>query len=1019
MANYWDNDIPDTPPSASPSPADTGGGQPYWAGDIPDTSAPTPSSPSSEGTLPGVVQNFAGSLNNVIDTTLGAPVDLARTAINLGIGGYNKLTNSDAAPIPDDSFGGRQSIAKALGHVGITDPDTIKPHGVVEQLAHAAGEGAGYMVAPEMLIGALGKLGVVGPKLAEVLGTLFGKSEGVGNMTKNAVVGAVGGAGGQAAEDVAPDPLKPIAQMAGAVLTGGAADLGLSLTGSTAKGLANYAEPAIAGVIPNGLSKTNPLTRLKNYVQTNIAAKKAAAAATNPELAAASIGDVDRTEYPAGFQMTGFQASGDKGIGSLSAAVEKDAAKGGQDAFGKMRDDQNAVNSGVLGSYGQYGDPAAVAANVRSQLSDLDQMTQAASDHALGAHTQAQDALGGTRPAADIGTQYQSALEDIGNLEKQRTSDLFETADPTGSATVVSAPLKKAVGSTYGNLGPAAAMSLSSVEKQLAGGINGYGSTIPLSELGSLRTQINDAMRAANNFTSPNTAAAGRLGQLRTAVENAIDDSVTHIAAQEQQAVSRGAMQPEDTMAARLAAERDQFLAQQRAVNTGGGPSQSAGNDAGINAPPVSGASGTEGQANVGPRNPAGGAGVSENTAALMDAPTAARLRTAVSEFKAMKNRLGPTAAIVARPGATMPYEMQPGVVPSKIWGSGGKGADQVRSAISGATAGTEGMLPANAAKAQAARQNAVEAIQRAAASSLAAKGPLTPKSLAAWRADHQDALAELEKAAPGTTAKYDTVSAATDHLAAVNSIRKDALADFQKSALGRFIGISDPASVTTTVGNMLGNDDSVEMFRHLAQSVANDPDAKLGLQKALADVVTKAATSTREAGTSGINQINAASFKKFLAKNGPALRQVFGDEQMADYEKVANALTVMGRTVNVPGSSYTTQGINAARHYGIEKPTVAQSLFRYIGEVGLGGTIGYFSGNPILGAAASVGAELFQAARMAGLNGADQILHAALLDPPMLRALLMRASKKPTTGSSITFANRMARLAAMQGAGG
>lgn len=59
----------------------------------------------------GIARNITAGLNEGIYSVLGAPVDLARGAINLGVRGINYAAGTSIPTIPSDSFGGSQSIA--------------------------------------------------------------------------------------------------------------------------------------------------------------------------------------------------------------------------------------------------------------------------------------------------------------------------------------------------------------------------------------------------------------------------------------------------------------------------------------------------------------------------------------------------------------------------------------------------------------------------------------------------------------------------------------------------------------------------------------------------------------------------------------------------------------------------------------------------------------------------------------------------------------------------------------------
>ncbi len=95
----------------------------------------------------GIALNAGAGLNSALYTTLGAPVDLARGAMNMGIRGTNYALGSDLAQVPSDSFGGSESISSMFGAIGVPEPKDIRAETTGERIARGAGEGVGYAVA--------------------------------------------------------------------------------------------------------------------------------------------------------------------------------------------------------------------------------------------------------------------------------------------------------------------------------------------------------------------------------------------------------------------------------------------------------------------------------------------------------------------------------------------------------------------------------------------------------------------------------------------------------------------------------------------------------------------------------------------------------------------------------------------------------------------------------------------------------------------------------------------------------
>ncbi len=201
MANYFDQF---DEPAAPQSPAATGGN---YFDQFDEKPAPA-----------GVGMNFTAGLNEGVYNTLGAPVDAAAWVLNQGIRGVNALAGTDINPITHP-LGGSRSIAQGFGAIGVPDPETVQASTVGERVARGAGQGAGYMIAPELAV--RGAAQAVGRQVGPVMGSLFGNSADAGALAGNAVAGGAAGAGGQVAGQMVPEPYRPLAELGGNLVGGG------------------------------------------------------------------------------------------------------------------------------------------------------------------------------------------------------------------------------------------------------------------------------------------------------------------------------------------------------------------------------------------------------------------------------------------------------------------------------------------------------------------------------------------------------------------------------------------------------------------------------------------------------------------------------------------------------------------------------------------------------------------------------------------------------------------------------
>lgn len=207
-----------------------------WMSGIPD-SVPNTEKQQTPGTG-GIIANAGAGTSDTTAALLGAPVDLATGALNLGARGVNALAGTQIPPI-EKPVGGSDFFRSAFGYMG-ADPRTVVAGTPTEEAARAAGAGAASMLLPWAGARAL-------PALAGVPGAVQ-QALGSGSASQMARMGAEAGAGGQLASDAVPDPWKPVANVAGN-LVGAAIEPLTGLTASTVgRGLASV--PPISTMKP-------------------------------------------------------------------------------------------------------------------------------------------------------------------------------------------------------------------------------------------------------------------------------------------------------------------------------------------------------------------------------------------------------------------------------------------------------------------------------------------------------------------------------------------------------------------------------------------------------------------------------------------------------------------------------------------------------------------------------------------------------------------------------------------------
>lgn len=289
--------------------------------------------------------------------------------------------------------------------------------------------------------------------------------------------------------------------------------------------------------------------------------------------------------------------------------------------------------------------------------------------------------------------------------------------------------------------------------------------------------------------------------------------------------------------------------------------------------------------------------------------------------------------------------------------------------------------------------------------------GTIDPKKFEAWQKTHSGAL----RALPDVNARFSNAVHASDNLASVAADRKDQLDAYQKSAAGKLLKVDDPNDVVRTVGSLFGRNDSVQQMRSLAQEASKNPDAMQGLRRAVVEHMESKLISNTEAATSGRNLLKADAFQTFLGKNFTALRQVFNDSELNSMRAIAQDLKRANRSIastKLPGGSNTAQDLAA-----IQANNLGSSLLGKIFTHVVGTGAGFVGGAGPIGAAAGfLGSHVLVGMREAGIRNVDDLIRDAMLNPDLAKSLMMKAPKRPGTGSELTLGHRLRGLAMFSG---
>lgn len=832
------------------------------------------------------------------------------------------------------------SMREAAG----TEGDNV-PRNTLERIASGAGEGASSAV-----------LG--GP--ARVLG--------------NVAIGAIGGAAGRGAAESVPDPYKPIAELAGNVLGGGAAGL-------TAAG---------ASQLPSAISRAvQPFTR---EGQQTLAGRVLESRATDANALRASLGNPAQREIVPGSQPTTFQTTGDMGIGALEREAQtKDPA-----LFNQRRADQNTVRLDQLSNLQATGNPAEVSGAVRSQLNNVDQMTQRAVDDALNEAQTRAGALGGTQNQEAYGNSLRTILQDAETEARTHERALWSAVDPQGDLTMNMSPVSRATQAVYGDLSQVAGATLKPVEQQILGIIEQYKPIEPFRELTDLRSLVSSAMREEIS-TSGRTPTYARLSRLRGGIEQSINGAVENRAAADAANIAAGKIVPEQSLASniqRQIAEWQSERASGQRAAAGTGEAQSAGSIA------VSPASRGPSAPGRGSENAPGDQRLPGNApgVANFDEAAADRLRAATeaTRNRAQTFNAEPMKGVLRRQGQQGPYNLRETAVPAKIFHHGDTGFEDVtrfRQAV-----GDDAARPIL-------RDYAASSLRE---SAMTPEGTIDPAKFARWRAQHTEAL----RGFPEAENAFADAASATRTIGDVAALRRSAMEDAQTGVLGKLMGATDPQDVTKAVGAALTGANSVGEMRRLATLVRGNPAATEGLRKAVADHMMQKLIANAEAATSGKPIIKADQFQSFIKNNEAVLSQVFRPEEIASMKAVAADMQRANRSlsaVKIPGQSNTAQDLTSIKTNAGGQSWMSQLFIDGAAAVGAMA----LSHNPIVAAGAAGMAQVGNTIRAAGFKKVDDLVTQALLNPDLAKALLAKVPKETPSQAAKILSRRIVALTA------
>jgi hypothetical protein len=643
------------------------------------------------------------------------------------------------------------------------------------------------------------------------------------------------------------------------------------------------------------------------------------------------------------------------------------------------------------------GAPEKVAQAVTAHIGAIQQQADAAAQQAVAKASAAANAIGNPLTPEAAGIVLRQAQQEARDAAKTQERALWQAVDPDGTMHVSVEATKGELAAIKKGMTPLSAKPTGE-EASIYQAISKVGDAVSLKALTDLQSRVTTTMREEKAVRGESPAWR-RLSMLNGAIHDDLESGIVTRVRQEQQAVAAGQMAPEDTAEYRLAQQRDQWLAARnaRAAGENGGAGVSSNGTGGQTS--VSSLRGAGSESGGGFGSAPGDPGLSPDALGTVgiDADAVARLAAARAATRnratTFDNRT--LAPILARPTKTGPYDIGAAAVPGHLFYAGPQSGDAIRAYQ--AAVGPQkalGLL----------EPYAIDRLRRAA---MEPDGTLNPSKAASWVRSHADAL----RAFPALANRIRDALDASTNARNVAKAGQQAVSDAQQGALGRIMGMQDPADIARAVGGIFSRQDAVQQMGRLRTAIGNNKAAAEGLKKSITDYITGRFIGDTEVGVSGVNGIQKASLQSFLRQNRAALKAAgFNQTQMKVLDDLSDSLDMMNRSLagaKIPGQSNTAQDIWAAK----ATDTPSTMLARIIGASAIsGGGLGFLTHDPLLGAGATIATGALGVLRQNGINRVDDLVKRAMFDPQLALLLMAKATLKNETRLAESIGKRYAK---------
>lgn len=786
------------------------------------------------------------------------------------------------------------------------------------------------------------------PTTGEGRAGMAGLEAGVGMLGPGALAGiAKGGARGLAlARQLAANSAKAVP---GGVLGGTAGDVTTQTTGDPLAGM------VIGAGLPYGVHRA-----VRPYTPQVQARSKLLNAATDPSAV------INSPQGPAGATLG--ESTLDPGILQLEKAMGNTSPSFQADQAARLAQ-RSEGREASLNAVAPPADVMAPSKLFRQQLSDIDQRTQETLDQAAQSAQQAHAAIPVAEAPQSLGETMRGLVADADKAKGVAVSKLYDAVDPDGKLAVVTSGARDAAAKLKASIDPN--VTLPSPHAQpVIDMVAGLQEVTPFRSLMDLDKTITSKMSEASR--AGDRIGHGQLVQLKSAVQNAVNDAIENQHNWEQTQTAKGALNPDQTINARIAdtLQRQQSDWYDARANSGAG-SGTYGGARSSSIPSGRGAkrqgTGQSGNApsdtGVPPVEPNFDEGAAERLAAA---------KTAHGE-RAQTYRQGPVSSFLDTEGFAGQYSKPAAKVPASVFPKGDVGATNVKAWLKAA-------------------QNAPEAIANLQDTAIlrlreAMKdGVLTPQALAKWKKDYGSALSAIDDVAPGFSKRFDNAAGATQWLDAASRFREQTLKNAQAGVAAKFLDLKTPGEVGDTLMGIIKSKTGPTEIAGLMDKM--DDAGKAGARRAVAQTVSRDMSNAD-------GSISGAKLRNFIVDNSESLEALYGKEGMQRWQKMADEAEqyqkAMGLQRSKTGSDSFANFMRWAKESG-GGHLAGATIWLTIAE-GLGDALmhGEFKQLAIGGAAAGVRA-LYTAMKARGIHTINQLMEEGVNNPEVGKAMMKGA---------------------------